>query len=304
MTNSICGVVVTYHPDSDFENHIAALRPQVGALVVVDNRSHEDERLQLREMASRHSFVLLENDENRGIASALNQGVIWALEQKAFQFVAFFDQDSEVNAEFMVSMLETYYQNPKKHKVAVVAPTIYNQNTGQRDVPKGLEKGTSLVAQTSGSVMPLEVFQAHGLFKEELFIDFVDYEFCLRVVGAGWSICYCKQAILSHVPGSSRRCYILGWYLATTYNYSALRHYFMTRNAVWVIGNYWRQQPGWCAWLAVQMWINPLKAFLFETDFKLKLRCAISGIRDGMHNRLGPTTLGGILGDSVEDPGC
>ena len=35
----ICAVIVTYNPDSSFEQNVRALLPQVGKLVIVDNQS-------------------------------------------------------------------------------------------------------------------------------------------------------------------------------------------------------------------------------------------------------------------------
>ena len=287
MDNRVCGVIVTYHPDSDLEQHIAALRGQLGGLVVVDNRSSDAERDHLRQLAGRHSFTLLENDENRGIGTALNQGIRWAAGQKSFLFVALFDQDSEVDAGFIGSLVTQYDQHPRKDKVAVVAPKLYNRNTGLSDTPQLHEEETYLVAQTSGSLMPLEVFRLHGYFMDELFIDFVDYEYCLRVAGVGWMISYCEQAVLSHMPGNSHRRFLCGIYLATTYNYSRIRHYYMMRNAVWMIRRYWRQQPRWCAELAIKIWIQPIKASVFEEDRAAKVLYALRGMKDALQNRLG-----------------
>src|SRR5580700_6540819 len=122
MSDLVCGVIVTYHPDEELAQHIAVLRGQVGGLVVVDNRSSDSERVKLRELAQQYSFTLLENQENLGIGAALNQGVRWAAAHGVFRYVALFDQDSEVPGNFTEAMLSAYENNPRRDDIAILVP--------------------------------------------------------------------------------------------------------------------------------------------------------------------------------------
>jgi rhamnosyltransferase len=73
--NSVCAVVVTFHPrSSDIEN-MRIVRGQVQELVVIDNGSSQPELEKLRSVKCEESFELIENGENLGIAAALNVGV-------------------------------------------------------------------------------------------------------------------------------------------------------------------------------------------------------------------------------------
>ena len=287
MSDDVCAIIVTYHPQEDLEQHVAALCGQIGGLVVVDNRSSDYELAVLRELAQRYSFTLLENSDNLGIGTALNRGIRWAAAHGGFRYVVLFDQDSEVGKGFVDALVSCLQQHPSSDKVAVAAPRIYNRNTGLTDCPRETGKGLFHVAQTSGSLMPLQVFNSEGWFKEELFIDYVDYEYCLRVVTAGWFVLYCDDVVLSHSPGNSHRHTFLGLHFGTSMNYSPLRHYYSTRNGTWVIRQYWRAHPIWCARQAFGILKGKVKVLIFERDRLRKLSLSLRGFRDAIQGNLG-----------------
>jgi rhamnosyltransferase len=290
MRTDICGVIVTYHPDEDFAHRVSVLTGQVGGLVVVDNRSADNELVWLRDLSRRYAFTLLENSENLGLGSALNRGVRWAAEQGQFRFVALFDQDSAVTEGFIDSLVACIERHPEPERIAVAAPRLFLSNIGVVFPPPG----TLLckVAQTSGSLMPLSVFDSQngsnqGWFNEDLFIDYVDYEYCLRVTAAGWMILRCDQALLTHSPGNCERHTLFGLYAGTTLSYSPYRHYYSTRNAAWVMMRYWRQHPGWCAAEAFRLIKEKLKLCIWERERKAKLAFSLRGLKDGLKGKLG-----------------
>lgn len=285
MSASVCAVVVTYHPDRNFAQHVPILRGQVGGLVVVDNRSSDDIRAWLRELAAHQWFTLLENSGNAGIGAALNRGIRWAA-AAGFEHVLLLDQDSEISENFVASLVSRLREHSPADRVGIVAPQLHNRNTKGRGGPWGASS-RYLVAQASGSLMPLAVFASEGWFREDLFIDYVDYEYCLRAVTAGWSISYCEEALLSHQPGNSRRHTFHGLYLGTTTNYSALRHYYSTRNGTWLMLRYWRRYPRWCTKNAFNMLKEKVKVVVFEDDCRGKLRSSLKGLADAFRGKLG-----------------
>jgi rhamnosyltransferase len=285
MVDQICAIIVTYHPDEELKERIAALRPQVGRLVLVDNKSSESELIRLRDLSRFYAFTLLENSENLGIGSALNRGIRWA-KQASFRFVALFDQDSEVTEGFIEALVACIERHPSSEKIAVAAPRLFARDTGTIDAPFG-HRAERKVAQTSGSLMPLRVFDSQGWFNEDLFIDYVDYEYCLRVTAAGWIVLRCDEAVLRHAPGNSRRHYFLGLYAGTTANYSPYRHYYSTRNAVWVITEYWKTHPAWCAGEAFRVLKEKIKLCVWERNRRTKVALSLRGLEDGLNGKLG-----------------
>ena len=75
---SVCAVVVTFQPDQgELATLLEALRPQVDALVLVDNGS--DQPQLLHGLAANFDSQLILLEENQGIARAQNLGIALAL---------------------------------------------------------------------------------------------------------------------------------------------------------------------------------------------------------------------------------
>ena len=68
----VCAIVVTYGPDSGFLARLNEILPQVGMVVIVDNGSADAERNMLLEAAAEPKTNVVFNDENLGVARALN----------------------------------------------------------------------------------------------------------------------------------------------------------------------------------------------------------------------------------------
>ncbi len=67
----VLAVVVTYNPDSDLKDNLAALRGQVGTVLIVDNASFD--RSAIENAASELGCRLIVNALNVGVATAFNQ---------------------------------------------------------------------------------------------------------------------------------------------------------------------------------------------------------------------------------------
>jgi GT2 family glycosyltransferase len=61
-----------------------------------------------------------------------------------------------------------------------------------------------LVVITSGNLLKVSAFERIGGFREDLFIDSVDFDFCLRLKKSGYRIMRCNQAILYHSLGERK----------------------------------------------------------------------------------------------------
>ena len=84
---NICCIVVTFHPDKNLYERIEAIRSQVDRLLIVDNHSDSDCIFMIREISNNLDVEIIENQENLGIAKALNQGFT---HYKKFNFNEFY----------------------------------------------------------------------------------------------------------------------------------------------------------------------------------------------------------------------
>ncbi len=269
--NAICAVVVTYHPDEDLTDNLAALRPQVTDLIVVDNGSSQWEIALLGEAAERLGFTLVQNWENLGMAAALNRGVTYAREKK-FDWVILFDQDSTVPRTFVATMLQCATHARDAKSLAILMPMYRDVLTGTMLEPPARDHFGLEAAKTSGSLMPTEIFDVAGLFDETLFIDGVDYEYSLRVRQLGLRIDECRDAILLHSAPTPT---------------SPVRLYYQERNRVLIFKRYGRIFRSFC----MRQFISSAKDFIkilgVEDDKWNKCRYFLRGVRDGFRGRSG-----------------
>jgi rhamnosyltransferase len=283
----VCAVFVTYHPDLvELERSLEILRPQVNTVVVVDNASPEDTRKCLRALTTRFSCQIIENAQNLGIAEALNQSICFAMSEGT-EFVLFFDQDSSVRPNFVANEIEVYREESRHRKIGLVTPAIIKRSGGSRQLPVRLRDGSLILAQTSGALMPLTVFQDAGLFNAEMFIDYVDYEHCLRMARKGWQIAYAPEAELDHMPGNATPVRFLGRTISTV-NASPARHYYEARNCLWLAMHYALSYPQLIARLVLRMGYVHLHALFFEQNRFAKLKANLHGASDAALNKLGP----------------
>jgi rhamnosyltransferase len=125
-----------------------------------------------------------------------------------------------------------------------------------------------------------------GPFLDELFVDQVDNEFCLRLHVAGFSVLEAGEAILAHRVGNLRRHRLpLPMY---TSNHSPVRRYYITRNRFYVGRMYRDQFPEYRRFELRQLAKEVLKILLYERQKLSKLHMMALGFRDYRRARLGP----------------
>ena len=286
-TGKVSGVVVTFHPDADVLENLAALCQQLRHVVVVDNGSNAAEAGALRAASERVGFELIENGANLGIATGLNVGVRRAQAAGA-DYVLLFDQDSQVTPHFAEAMLACFVEIAATRKLGVLVPTYVDKRLGNAMESIFEHDGQMETAMTSGSMVRMETLATHGLFMDELFIDGVDHEFSLRLRAAGYTLEECRQAVLLHSPGSPT-VHTLPWRAKPFHvaNYPPIRRYYQERNKILLIRRYWREFGPFCV-RQLHSGLKDLgKILLFETNKLVKLGHFFLGTWHGLMGRSG-----------------
>lgn len=285
--NNVCAVIVTFRPRREDFDNLAAVRPQVQDLVVVDNGSSAEALAQLRVAARKLNFHLIANGANLGIGAALNIGVKWA-ETNGSKWVALFDQDSRVTEGFIEQMLEDFEHIAKQRNILLIVPGYRDPETGEERVCGLDEDGGPFVTITSGSLLPISAFKKCGYFREDLFIYTVDDEFSLRLRSKGYSIALSKRAILLHASGIPTYSQFLGKKFSTT-NYRAGVRYYISRNRIWMTRTYGSRYPRWARGALRASAIDLFKLLLAEESRWLKIKMIFRGFYDGFLGRMGKT---------------
>lgn len=280
---TICGVVVTFHPDSDLPGRVERIARQVSQIVIVDNASGEPTIGQLRELGRSLPVQLIENSENRGIAAALNQGARWAA-GRGYDWMLTMDQDSVVAENMVQTLSDVYQQFPAKERIAAIGSNYVDQNTSGKFLrEEGLDCTWREVKTliTSGSLISLAAYFLNGPFREDFFIDCVDLEYCLRARSRKLKLVIARETLMRHAVGAAT-VHRLPWKTTGTSNHSPVRRYYLGRNLMVLAREYLFTEPGWVLWAMCALFkIAGLMVF-FEKDRIRKLRYVAVGVFDGL----------------------
>jgi rhamnosyltransferase len=281
----VCAVIVTYGPGTTILDHLSNVLPQVQGLVVVDNGSSHDDLGRLRVASSALGFHLIENGENLGIAEALNHGVSWAKSQ-GYRWVILLDQDSGITGNFIDQMFGALKLHSERERVASVHPRYVDPTTGvEAHVPRAVD-GSPIFPMTSGTLMPVWIFDKIGWFASEYFIDLVDWEYCFRIRNAGFLVADASQARLLHSPGDPTIITILG--RAFPYSqHNAVRRYYISRNCIAFYRKYLFSFPDWILNAAYRQLHETAVCLIADKDRGCQFRSFLQGTWDGLIGRMG-----------------
>lgn len=285
-TESVCAVVVAYFPDDGFAERLRTLLPQVITLVVVDNTPVPRCTQQLTAQGLIDGRIrLIENHRNAGIAAALNQGLEHAL-QIGCKWLLTLDQDTRCYSDMVATLLQVH--ETCDPKAAVIGGNYFDSQNHQLKIPADgktecLEQTTVI---TSGSLVDADTAKAVGGFREDYFIDQVDHEFCLRVRAHGYRVVISRKPVMEHSVGGpgGARLPLLG----ILPSHPPLRKYYIARNTVVTVAEYWRLEPGWCLRRSVRLLLGLLLMATLEKQRLAKVRAFAAGFMDGIRRRMGP----------------
>lgn len=231
---TVCCVCVTYNAKTkDVWAIFNSLHGQVADFIVVDNSLITDSSC-----VQTFPGKVIHLGRNFGIATAQNVGITAAL-SLGYDFVLLTDQDTLYPPEFVNEMLIGFKFDSS---VGVVVPDVFDEIKGvlqgftRRNSKtfsrRRLDKITPVLhANASGMLIRSDCFNKVGLMNEELFIDWVDFEWCWRFIRKNVLIVAQPHVIINHKLGDERRKLFI-------YDVSARndqRYFYIIRNAVYIL---------------------------------------------------------------------
>lgn len=286
---NVCAIVVTFFPDAGFVDRFHRIRQQVHKIVVVDNTGSSTPAPPLEKLEG-SDLEIIRNEENLGIGHALNQGMLRAREL-GYAWVITFDQDSYVHSNLVQTLIGIYAQQQRTEDIGIIGCNFEDQNIGASPNRFRTDKEAFLEVETvitSGSMMPMAVFSKAGLFRSDFFVDFVDNEYCLRLRGLGYRILISTSPLMSHRLGAATPDFQLGPIALTRSNRSALRRYYMTRNALLVARDHFSVAPLWILKSLVGVLVFAvLKIPMEKTARWKKFHATLYGVWDAIRSRSG-----------------
>ncbi|HRH49274.1 MAG TPA: hypothetical protein PLP23_11035 [Panacibacter sp.] len=224
----IAGTVILYNPDIEVIDNIQSYINAISKLYIVDN-SELQVKESLDDILQFPHVVYLHDGENKGIACRLNQVCNLAI-QDGYEWLLTMDHDSS----FIKKKLDEYFSCintfEKKENVAMFGLRYYGEQLQEGCIASAVNE---LI--TSGSVINLQLYPYVGGFDENLFIDEVDFEYCLNSVTHGYKIIQFQNIFLNHNLGH------LSYHRSLKTNkltprtlHSPLRIYYGVRNFLYV----------------------------------------------------------------------
>jgi GT2 family glycosyltransferase len=245
LTVSVASVTTAYNAARVLPRHVESLFRQTRPLqeiVVVDNGSTDNTAALLAERYSQVTVLGL--SENLGAAGAWYAGLEYAALKKRHDWVWAFDDDSVPQANALELLLDGIEKlNDTDQQVGMVAPLPIHEETGTCYPPLLWRDGFvrpshELLNQqiwfadlviASGCMVRREVVEKIGLPRSDFFMDFFDFEYCLRVRAAGYKIAVISCARAAHEIGNARTVSLPG-YLRIWPDHAPWREYYIARN--------------------------------------------------------------------------
>lgn len=287
--SEVCAVVVTFCTGKLIRRCVESISEQVGWVVIVDNGSEEETVGELKELESQHHVLVIYNHKNLGIGVALNQGVRAAL-KRGYRWILTLDDDSQATPGMVEKLLEAYRGANANARLMAANPFDRNSGSFWIKPEAGKSDGNLVEIQTafsSGSLIDTRVFSNVGFFNEALFLYFVDSDFCLRLRRAGFRMYARCDAVLLHTEGCKKKRRFL-WRYVIHDGYGADARYYIARNSIFMLRNYYRDEPSICRQMVKQkLLLDLVKITLYDRNKFCSIRSTFQGLFDGLTGRYG-----------------
>ncbi len=281
----IDGIVILYNPDETVVKNITSYVNCIDKLYIVDNSEKKNIDLISRIMDISKKVEYIDNGGNQGIAKALNMGAKLAIKNGANWLLAM-DQDSYFEKNEISIYIQNIVEFKDKDNVAIFAPntstptySIYSK----RDTNSFVD---STVIITSGSVINLDLFSKIGEFDENLFIDEVDHDYCLRAVANNYRVIMFNNIFLNHQIGIVKKIKLLNKEKSITIH-SPVRNYYAMRNVLYMRKKHKNNFGSWTKKRVSYVIKDNLRNLIFG-EYKLRrIFFILKGIIDFHLNNMG-----------------
>ena len=169
-------IIILYKPTLDNFQHLLLLQQNLNNLYVFDNT--EEHCSFYKELKDFTNVQYLYDGQNKGIPLRLNQGCNMAI-QDGCDWAMFLDQDSVFTQQSLAEYISRSFALHKEYPRAIFSAIYEKINIVQTNTKEDFNEVISMV--TSTCLMPLNLFTIIGNFDENLFLDFTDFDYSIRI---------------------------------------------------------------------------------------------------------------------------
>jgi len=287
MSLKVSATVILYNPEDEIFDNILSYAKDVDNLIVVDNSTTHNDNL-IKRLEEFNNLIYINNNANLGIATALNIGCDKAIEKES-DWILTMDQDSRfINFKHYKECL--LHLEDKDNTALLCANTNWSEEKGIPNNPS-FENKEQFTAITSANFLNLKLFEQIGRFEDKLFIDLVDYDYCLRVQVKNFKILYFKDALVQHSLGAVfKRKNLITRKIRTKVEHNPQRVYYFARNYLYTAKMYGKRFPkeiGMLKTINILFVHEVTKIILYEDDKFKKLYAKLLGLYHFVINQYG-----------------
>ncbi len=276
LHNDTATVIILYNPSCVQLENVLRAREKTRTVVAIDNSPDSHKEF----FAPFPGVEYFHFPENAGISKALNFAARKLLTED-FTYMITLDQDSEFDYGCIEQLKDTFSVKPG---IALVSPRhIHALYT---TLPSGNEWEEVEQVMTSGNLLLLDAHRKIGGFDENLFIDYVDVDYCLRLRLDGFTVLINNKILMPHTEGDLQLKKLL-FVEARIFNYSPFRWYYKTRNLFYLHRKFRKSFPEYLKKERSKFFRDFIKSMLFEPGKTAKIKAMIAGCVDFKKNRYG-----------------
>lgn len=284
-------IFVAYNPEINTFNSKLRVVSELSSNVVVVNNGNAIPVIK--------NIKIINLSENKGIAYAQNVGVEF-LKRKGIEFVFFFDQDSDFDSDYFSKMLFEWHRVISAGvNIGILSPNLFDRNRHQLIPINQLNNGdidrrvlsnskNELLQNTlpisSGILTTVTIFNTVGGNNADLFIDWVDLDFDLKILNAGYITCTTSTVCLRHAIGKNEQHKFFGKRISPS-NHIPFREFYYFRNGIFLCKQDKNTFPEVKKMIKKSLMVRILYCF-YEKNKIQRIINISRGIADGLMNRM------------------
>lgn len=240
----IAALTIVYHPQQENLEAIKTYVNDVDKLYVFDNS--EDTNIQIKnEIEKLENTEYITRNENLGLPIPINL-IAQKAREEGYEWLITFDHDSKASEGMITNMRKFSEEFENIEQVGIISP-IVNDKKLKFSLPPSEYSYYDKVIQ-SGAMHNLAIMEKIGGYDEKMFIDQVDYEYCMRVMINGFKIIKLNTAVLIHnIEDVNSKVMTVEGKRIVKNKYSILRYYYIVRNNLYCCRKYKKSYPPYYA---------------------------------------------------------
>lgn len=274
----VCGLVVVYNPSDDVYSNLDSYKSLVDKLYVLDNSDFKNYTFILN-IQNDGKIVYVDLKSNQGIAKAQKIGMSLAIND-GFDYCLTMDQDSIFPSDDFPKIV-AYLNDEKFDDYGIIG-----LNYDRRNRYTGLKAVHDIIS--SGNFINISNYKLIDGFREELFIDWVDFDICEQFNSVNKKIGMIGDIFIEHKIGNPIKIKFFGKTFFAM-NHSPIRYFYRYRNSLYLFK---KNKSFYKKYYYKSIFFDIAKVVFFEDDKILKLKMIFRGRKAARK---------GILGKYVEN---